>query len=252
MTTITQKETPGSPDLNEHLTSPYTAKDAHSAKEPLSGIICLSGGLDSTTLLYSLLKEGHILRAISFSYGSKHNEQELAAASYFCKRTETEQTIIDLSFLNHLLSSSLLLSGTDIPEGRYSEVNMKSTVVPFRNGIFLSFAVSLADSLGLNHVFLASHAGDRAVYPDCTAEFNDAFSKAALMGTDSKVNLVFPFQSLSKTDIGNKAHNLDLPFERTYTCYKGNEKHCGLCAACLERKEALGFQLGKDRTSYER
>ena len=147
---------------------------------------------------------------------------------------------------------SSLLEGADaIPEGHYADENMKSTVVPFRNGIMLSIAVGIAESRELKYVMMANHSGDHTIYPDCTHEFVDAFNEAAVAGTFVKVGLLSPFTHLTKGQIAARGRELGIDYAETWSCYKGGEKHCGKCGTCVERKEALAEAGIADPTEYE-
>lgn len=214
-------------------------------------ILVLSGGMDSTVLLTDLLEQGKKVQAISFDYGSKHNGRELPMAAAYCQGKGVPHHIVKLPFVNELFSSSLLQSGEEIPDGSYQEANMKSTVVPFRNGIMLSIAAGFAESVGASEVYLASHSGDHFIYPDCRPEFNSSFSEAVLIGTDKKVNLVFPYAAFDKRQVGDLGRRLGLDFTKTWTCYKGGALHCGTCGACDERKYALRHSEGMDPTTYQ-
>lgn len=214
-------------------------------------VIVLSGGMDSAVLLANTLAQSKTVTAISFDYGSKHNARELPMAEASCRACQIEHKIVRLPFINDLFNSSLLQSGEAIPDGHYEEETMKSTVVPFRNGILMSIAVGLAESIGATEVLLGSHAGDHFIYPDCRPEFNAAFSEAAYLGTDKQVRVRFPFADLDKRDIGDLGRRLGVDFKKTWTCYKGGEIHCGTCGACQERKYALRQEEGIDPTTYE-
>jgi len=202
--------------------------------------------MDSSVLLHLAKSKLEKVLALSFDYGSKHNARELALAKSRCQKLGIEQVQVDLGFINSLFESSLLKSGDDVPLGNYNENDMSSTVVPFRNGILLAIASGLAESRGFDSVIFGAHSGDRPVYPDCRPEFVEAFSKASELGASIKV--FAPLLSLSKAQIAEIGYSLDLDFENTWTCYIGGEKHCGRCAACLERREALGPM---DPTRYE-
>lgn len=213
-------------------------------------VVVLSGGMDSAVLLADLVHKGHPCVAISFDYGSKHNACELPLAKAMCEHLGVSHTLVPLPFINDLFDSSLLKSGAEVPDGAYDADNMKSTVVPFRNGIMLSIAAGYAESVGASQVALASHAGDHAIYPDCRPEFNDALSAAIHIGTDDQVSLAFPFAHLDKRDIGDLGRSLGVDFSATWTCYKGGTAHCGTCGACDERKYALRHDEGLDPTTY--
>ena len=212
----------------------------------MKALLIYSGGLDSTTLLYEY--RDRISLAVSFDYGSKHNAREIACAVDNCKHLGIKHLIIPLGFIGQYFKSDLLLGGGEIPEGHYAEENMKSTVVPFRNGIMLSVAAGLAESYGLDTVLLANHAGDHAIYPDCRPEFVAAMDDAVRAGTYEGIRVVSPYCLLTKRDIALRGKDLGVDYSRTYSCYKGGEKHCGKCGTCTERKEALA---GFDTTVYE-
>ena len=212
----------------------------------MKAVLIYSGGLDSTTLLYEY-KES-IALAVSFDYGSKHNEREIAFARLNCEKLGVEHIVIPLEFMQKYFSSSLLKGGEDIPEGSYDDSNMQSTVVPFRNGIMLAIAAGLAESRGLDAIMMANHGGDHAIYPDCRPEFVDAFGKAVEAGTYNGVKLLSPYCDITKRDIALRGKALGIDYSLTYSCYKGGEKHCGKCGTCTERKEALE---GFDPTEYE-
>ena len=202
--------------------------------------------MDSVTLLYEYADS--IALAISFDYGANHNAKEIPLAAKHCERLGIEHLVIPLEFIGRYFRSDLLLGGGDIPEGSYSDENMHSTVVPFRHGIMLAVAAGLAESRDLDTVLLANHSGDHAIYPDCRPEFIEAFDKAASAGTYNGVRIVSPYCNLTKRDIALRGRTLGIDYARTYSCYKGGEKHCGVCGTCTERKEAL---TGFDPTEYD-
>lgn len=211
-------------------------------------LILLSGGLDSTTLLYSM--KDRIALAVFFDYGSNHNQREFAMARNNCLELGIELIAIPLDFMGKYFKSSLLSGAEDIPEGNYDDENMKSTVVPFRNGIMLSIACGLAESNGLKRVMIANHAGDHAIYPDCREEFVNAMSAAMRAGTYDGIEICAPFTNMTKTDIVREGAALGLDYAMTYSCYKGGEKHCGKCGTCMERKEAFVLSGVADPTEY--
>lgn len=211
-------------------------------------LILLSGGLDSTTLLYSM--KDRIALAVFFDYGSNHNQREFAMARNNCSELGIELIAIPLDFMGKYFKSSLLSGAEDIPEGNYDDENMKSTVVPFRNGIMLSIACGLAESNGLKRVMIANHAGDHAIYPDCREEFVNAMSAAMRAGTYDGIEICAPFTNMTKTDIVREGAALGLDYAMTYSCYKGGEKHCGKCGTCMERKEAFMLSGVADPTEY--
>lgn len=213
-------------------------------------VIILSGGMDSVTLLYD--KKEDISLAISFDYGSNHNKKEIEFASYHCGLLGIEHIIIPLEFIHKYFKSSLLEGADAIPEGHYSDENMKSTVVPFRNGIMLSIACGIAESRGLTKVMIANHFGDHAIYPDCRATFIDAMSDAMTYGTYDHIKIYAPYTTITKTDIAKRGKELGIDYSKTWSCYKGGDIHCGKCGTCVERKEALIDAGIEDNTIYEK
>src|SRR5574344_2952024 len=200
-------------------------------------VIIVSGGMDSITLLYD--KQDSIALGISFDYGSNHNAKEIPFAKMNCERLGIKHITINLDFMHQYFKSSLLEGAAAIPEGHYAEENMKSTVVPFRNGIMLSIACGLAESHGLKRVMLANHSGDHTIYPDCRPEFVSAMSAAMKFGTFEGIEVFAPYTRLSKADIARHGKAMGLDYAETWSCYKGGEKHCGRCGTCVERREAL-------------
>jgi 7-cyano-7-deazaguanine synthase len=214
-------------------------------------IVVLSGGMDSAVLLAETLTRTKKVAGISFDYGSKHNDRELPMAQAICEKAGIFHRVVALPFIEKLFASNLLRSGGQIPDAVYDKATMQQTVVPFRNGIMLSVAVGLAESMGAGEVLLASHSGDHFIYPDCRPEFNAAFSEAARLGTDGKVSVRFPYSKIDKRQIGDLGRRLKVDFTQTWTCYKGGRIHCGTCGSCTERKYALRHDEGLDPTSYE-
>ncbi len=210
-------------------------------------IIILSGGMDSVTLLHEF--QERIALAITFDYHSRHAEHEIACARWQCHQLGIPHLVINIDFMEQYFRSSLLKNGyEEIPDGQYNEANMKSTIVPFRNGIMLSIAAGIAESHGLQHVLMANHAGDHFIYPDCRPDFVTAMSHAIEEGTTNGVSLLAPYTSLTKREIALRGRELGVDYAHTYSCYKGHDLHCGTCGTCNERKEALE---GFDPTEYE-
>ncbi len=204
-------------------------------------VMILSGGMDSTTLLYKLLKEYDEVHALSFNYGQRHSK-ELDFAKAVTTKLSVPHTIINLSDVNSVMGgSSLTRKEIEVPDGHYAEESMKITVVPNRNMIMLSVAVAAAVSLNSNDVFFGAHAGDHDIYPDCRSEFIEALSKATEIANYVPVQIHAPFIKMSKGEIAALGKELGVPYEQTWTCYKGGDKPCGKCGACTERIEAMEF-----------
>ena len=212
-------------------------------------VIIISGGMDSTTLLYEM--KDRIALGISFDYGSNHNAREIRFAELHCSRLGIKHIVIKLGFMHEYFKSSLLSGAEAIPEGHYADENMKSTVVPFRNGIMLSIAVGIAESEGLKYVMMANHGGDHAIYPDCRPEFVQAMSEASKAGTYPGIEVLAPYTDLTKTDIALRGKKLGIDYSETWSCYKGGDKHCGKCGTCVERRQAFASAGVCDPTEYE-
>ena len=212
-------------------------------------VLIYSGGVDSTTMLYEF--RDRIAVALSFHYGSNHNDKELAFARLHCERLGIKHIVISLDFIGKMFHSSLLEGADKIPEGNYDDENMRSTVVPFRNGIMLSVAAGLAESEGLRYVMMANHAGDHAIYPDCRPGFVKAMSEAIQNGTYEGIEIDAPYTGLTKADIARRGKNLGINYAETWSCYKGGEHHCGKCGTCQERKQAFREAGIDDKTIYD-
>lgn len=212
-------------------------------------LMVLSGGMDSVTMLYEYAST--IDLAVTFFYGSNHNAREIECARYHCRKLGIELVEIDLSFIGEYFFSSLLEGADAVPDGSYDFDSMKSTVVPFRNGIMLAAAAGLAESRGLKAVMIANHAGDHAIYPDCREGFIKAMGNAIAEGTYEHIELRAPYTMLDKAEIAAHGKRLGVDYGKTYSCYKGGEKHCGKCGTCIERREALKAAGIDDPTEYE-
>lgn len=217
-------------------------------KTEKDSVIVLSGGMDSVTLLHQYAER--IALAVTFDYGSNHNAREIECARRHAELLGIPHIVIPLSFMKTYFKSSLLSGADSIPEGGYADENMKSTVVPFRNGIMLSIACGLAESNSLKFVMIANHGGDHAIYPDCRPEFINAMSDAMAFGTYPGIRIFAPFTSLTKGEIALIGKELGIDYSTTYSCYKGGERHCGVCGTCTERREALAFACIDDQTDY--
>jgi 7-cyano-7-deazaguanine synthase len=207
-------------------------------------LLIYSGGMDSTVLLHEY--KDQIKLAISFHYGSKHNDCEFKMAEKNCEKLGIPLKRIDIRPVMGLFTSSLLRG--EVPEGHYADDNMRSTVVPFRNGIMLSIAAGIADSNGLSRVAIANHHGDAAQYPDCRNEFIEPMSMALYEGTHNNVTIFAPYTFMTKREIAEHGHAINVDFHDTYSCYKGGVVHCGRCGTCVERIWAL---KGFDPTVYQ-
>lgn len=212
--------------------------------------VLVSGGMDSVTALYDSASRKEAALVISFYYGSKHNARELPLARWHAEHLNLPFIELDLSFIGTYFSSHLLQGGGPIPKGHYEEQTMRKTVVPFRNGIFLSIAAGLAESRGCDALVIAAHSGDHAIYPDCREQFLRAMEDAIRLGTYANLRLLRPFVGWDKAAIARHGAKLGVDYSRTWSCYVGGELHCGECGTCIERREAFLLAGIPDPTPY--
>lgn len=201
-------------------------------------VIVLSGGMDSVTLLYELLKEGKEVKAISFNYGQRH-ARELLSARDTCFKLGVEHKLIEMQFMRELVSNSALTSNVPVPHGHYEHESMKLTVVPNRNMIMASIAIGWAVNLDYDEVALGVHAGDHAIYPDCRPEFVNALNQVAQVANFKPISIYAPFIHIDKGDIAIVGRENGTDYSMTWTCYEGKDRPCQKCGACQERAQAF-------------
>lgn len=229
-------------------------------EEFMKAIVLFSGGLDSTTCLAMVIdkygKENVI--ALSLYYGQKHSK-ELECAKKISKHYGVKHIKFDVSKIFESSNCSLLASSTNqIPEKSYDEQLKETngqpvtTYVPFRNGLFLSIAASIAISNNCEEIYYATHKDDAAgnAYPDCSTDFNNTISKAIFIGSGNAVNVKAPFINMNKADIVKQGLSLKVPYEMTWSCYNGKKKPCGKCGTCIDRIKAFEINGVKDPLKY--
>lgn len=204
--------------------------------------VIMSGGMDSVTLLYLAMSktDKKNIKVLSVNYGQKH-KKELVKASELCTELGVDHKIVNISEVQELLSSSLTREGQEVPEGHYAKENMKQTVVPNRNAIMLSIAYGYAISNGSDYVLFGAHAGDHFIYPDCRPVFAEALDVALQIGNEGFGNakILAPFIWKTKSQIAEIGLRLKVPYEKTWSCYKGEDRPCLRCGTCVERTEAF-------------
>jgi len=213
-------------------------------------VIILSGGLDSSTLAYMMRSLGYALTALWFHYGQRHaKEQE--SARQIANNVQASFHTIDLASVGAHLGGNALTGTLAVPHGHYAAENMKQTVVPLRNALFLTAACAYALAHHIPTVAMGVHAGDHPIYPDCREEFFRAYQAMVDVFTEGhKLRIWAPFLHQTKVDIVTIGNNLGLPFAETWSCYEGGAVHCGLCGTCVERREAFRLAGIHDPTVY--
>lgn len=215
-------------------------------------IVVLSGGLDSTVVLYDAVERNSTdgVKAISFNYGQRH-VRELESAHGVTEKLGIEHKIVDLTALTELFGGSALTNrAVAVPDGHYTDNSMKSTIVPNRNMILLSIAAAWAISEKFDAVAYGAHAGDHTIYPDCRDEFVESCARTLKLADWHPVEIVRPFVKYTKREIVLRGAELGVPFAKTWSCYKGGHLHCGTCGTCVERREAFVEAGVLDPTSY--
>lgn len=226
----------------------------------MSKIVLLSGGIDSTTCLACALQEDKNVIAVNMYYGQRHKREiesaRAVAAYYKVKLIELDLQEIfkwsDCSLLSH--------SGKKIKHGSYAEQIKETdgktpveTYVPFRNGLMLSAAASIAISAGASEIWYGAHADDAAgnAYPDCSTAFTDAINNAIYRGSGERVTVKAPFVNENKAGVVKRGLELLVPYELTWSCYEGGEKPCGECGTCIDREKAFEANGVSDPLEYK-
>ena len=210
-------------------------------------IVLLSGGMDSAVVAAVALNDGYDVSALHLNYGQRTQSRELQAFYDLCEYYSIqEKLIVDIEYLNQIGGTSLIDKSIPIPKNAVENTQIPNTYVPFRNGNILAIAVSWAEVIGADAIYIGANTIDSSGYPDTSKEFLEAFELAANLGTkfgiagSSKLKIKAPLIDLSKKDIVLTGKELNVPFELTWSCYEDNEIACGECDSCLLRLR--GFQ----------
>jgi 7-cyano-7-deazaguanine synthase len=206
-------------------------------------VVLLSGGLDSATSAAQAIADGYEVIALSFRYGQKHSRELEAAKNIADHLGITAQFLMDVN-LSQWGGSSLTDNAQEIPKDGVQDDGIPSTYVPGRNTVFLALALSLAEAKDAEAIYLGINAVDYSGYPDCRPEYLAAYQKLADLSSKVGVEghapkLVAPLVLDSKVEIVQKAIALGVPIERTWSCYQGGDRPCGVCDSCRIRDEAL-------------
>ena len=209
-------------------------------------IVVLSGGPDSSTVAYWAKERGYDSYAITFSYGQIVTK-EVEYAAQVAERLGVPIKLVDLSSLKGIFAGVTSLCDENIP---MTSSFSQPIIVPFRNAIFLSIAVSYAVTVGARRVFYGAQGSDEPFYPDCRREFYESFERVAKLGTGQDITIEAPFNNISKSRIVKLGSELGVPFELTWSCYLNGSRHCGKCESCINRKKAFSEAEIADPTEY--
>lgn len=214
-------------------------------------LVILSGGMDSTVLAHHTRSQlnTELVGCVSINYGQRH-VKELECAAKTCACLSVPHHLIQFPTLGAALSHSVLTGSGDIPDGHYAAETMKATVVPNRNMILMAIAAGVAINQGAGIIAYGAHAGDHAIYPDCRVAFADAMHDALWLCHEPGIRLTRPFIDWDKSAIVRRGAQLGVPFEDTWTCYRGEGIHCGRCGTCVERLEAFDKAGVRDPVPY--
>lgn len=217
-------------------------------------VILVSGGMDSATAVYEAIDRGFEPYFLHASYGQRTESKEYECATALADEVEAGNFLhIETSHLSEIGESSLTDEEMEVSEADLESDEVPSSYVPFRNANLLSMSVSYAEANDCSAVFIGAHSEDFSGYPDCRPKFFDAFQSVIDVGTkdDTEIQLIAPFVEWSKTEIVERGHELDVPFEITWSCYRDEAPACGTCDACAFRLQAFQNAGGEDPIEYD-
>ncbi|WNI18831.1 7-cyano-7-deazaguanine synthase QueC [Actinacidiphila sp. ITFR-21] len=223
-----------------------------STSDPFTAVVVLSGGMDSTVLMAHYAALRFALVAVTVDYGQRHR-REIDSARQIAAHYGAAHHVVDFSGFGALLGGSALTDDSvSVPDGHYAEQSMRATVVPNRNAVLASVAVSVGVAVRAGTVALGMHSGDHFIYPDCRPPFVAALRELVAVANEGFATPLVqaPFMDWSKADIATHGTRLGAPLERSWSCYKGGEVHCGVCGTCYERREAFQLAGLTDPTEY--
>jgi 7-cyano-7-deazaguanine synthase len=216
-------------------------------------VVILSGGMDSTTAAFIAKSEGYEIIPVHFNYGQRTEKRELKAFNDICDYLELENRyVIDIPFFKQIGASALVDENIEVPVDGVKP-GIPVTYVPFRNGIFLSIAAAVAEKEGAEAIYIGVVEEDSSGYPDCREEFIQNMQVAINSGTkpETEIEIKTPLVHLKKEDIVKTAVKYDVPLHLTWSCYKNENKACGVCDSC--RLRLKGFEKAgiEDKIPYE-
>ena len=216
-------------------------------------VVLVSGGMDSATAVYEAIDRGYEPYFLHTSYGQRTETKEYECANALATEVDAGDFLhVETGHLSKIGASSLTDEDIDVDDADLASDEIPSTYVPFRNANLLSMAVSYAEATDCSAVFIGAHSEDFAGYPDCRPEFFDAFQRVVDVGTkpETEIDLVAPFVEWSKTEIAERGLELDVPYERTWSCYRDEAPACGTCDSCVRRLEAFRNAGSTDPVDY--
>jgi 7-cyano-7-deazaguanine synthase len=212
-----------------------------------SFIALLSGGLDSTVAAFAALRRGPVVECLVFDYGQHAAKREIEATKKIAKRLKARLRVIDLPFLKEVTRTALVMNEKIIPQIKMAQLDDRSATeksaqqvwVPNRNGLFLNIAASIAEGLGVGEILVGFNAEEAATFPDNSANFVSRAEQFFELSTLGKIKVFAPTLGLNKTEIVKLGLELDVPFQETWSCYRGSKKMCGRCEPCLRSIRAF-------------
>jgi 7-cyano-7-deazaguanine synthase len=220
----------------------------------MKAVCLLSGGMDSSTLAYVIKNEGYDICALHLNYGQRTQDRELTCARKIASLLGVSEFIeLDIGYFTRFGASSLTDPAIPVEKFDPARAQMPNTYVPFRNANLLSIATSFAEARGAEAIFIGVQSLDYSGYPDCRPQFIEAFQRVIDLGTmdTTHITLKTPFIHMTKAEILRAGLRLGVPYEYTWSCYRSDEKACGICGSCHFRKEAFASIGMKDPIPYE-
>ncbi|MCX7735297.1 MAG: 7-cyano-7-deazaguanine synthase QueC [Candidatus Kapabacteria bacterium] len=221
-----------------------------------SAVVLVSGGMDSAVCL-AIAKDMGIsqINALHLNYAQRTEKKELESFNKLLDFYHIKsKLIVDVSYFAQIGGSSLTDKNIEVPVNQKPGETIPSSYVPFRNANILGIAVAWAETIGADSIFIGANQLDSSGYPDCRQEFYDAYQNVINLGTkpETNIRIVTPLINMSKKDIVLKGHQLGVPFELTWSCYKNSDKACGVCDSCQLRLKGFSEANLIDPIIYNR
>ena len=222
-------------------------------QETKKAVCVMSGGMDSTLSAYMMKQEGYEIIAVHFNYDQRTQTKELECFEKIAQELNVkEKYVLDLDFFKHLGTSALTDKSIDVPVTGVEE-GVPITYVPFRNGIFLSMSAAIAEKEGAEVISIGVVEEDSSGYPDCRETYIRSMQKSINLGTkdETKIEIKMPLVHLQKSQIVKKSLSMQVPLKFTWSCYKNEDKACGVCDSCRLRLNGFKLAGATDPIVYE-